>query len=1077
MKTQLLIVLFLIPTVFGGIINVCTSGCGPYTTAQYALDHSADGDTIVLKSGQNLGPLTIPGNRHNLTFKSSLIDTYPRNYRIARNHPALARLTGVSVGDSFSWATITPRSATLTNKPGGATLPHGLAKGTKVVIGGARFSAYHCAIVNQPPYTTGACDASRVGFFNVRLDTGLANGMAVTFTGRTLPPPLQKETLYYVVNFTFGGSIATADKFQIAATPGGNPIAIPQFNPFGQDLVIEVPPLPQRIGDVMYVVSAPTPSTLQLSATPGGAPVTFTQTGKGYDGSRLNSGFTVTKVAPVHDITFDGIEVSSTSDDGVYYPFYVSGSIANDEGEHYAIRILRCWIHGADDQLDFPMATINIAGRDVEIGWSVIENAYSTGNDTQGIGFMSTGNVRIHDNEIKGNTEGIMSGGNFPWFAYKRNTNGISVYRNYLWKPLKAYSGIAASLVGPTQFQLLSRYKGADCASVAHDPNLGLHCFAYEGDESDPAKAVISRTEWTSPAAGSVFTATGSAGQVGFIYLLNGAFHMDYNFSGSVSCPAGVVCKLVPKPSFSPASTRIGIAVIGAGGTFDGSFYQQNRNAWSKNLLESKYGDGWVIEGNVFHRQSNCDGGFTCQDSAIQFTVGANGSGGGEPINYMVSSSNSVIRNNIFRHLSAGITGVGKTFAINNGGTGLAFEFAGFGQNVNNHVVNNLFLDIGSTEYSAIYDGFVTRLVATDKWIVEHNTAADIRMGFLAEQVTGTTYESNVLIPYRSACPPAGANCSHPAAASHAGVQNDAGPPPVPYFGGSGVGSWMTAQAAGNIDAKSQFLNNIIMNRAGWVYHTMRGTDYPAGTYLIQADDTMPRRVKLDPSVLFVGWRERDNSVPPNGLNYRAGNYRLAPGMAAAFPARDQRAIGADIDEIEALTGRSGVDVERGWPTFAERTERKISAGASVTVLSYKTNDSPCTIQVWPNAAYNGTPAVNITDAGAEVLGGITFVALPGLKPGAYYGKRWCGSEVDVFKFTAATATPELTLHLTAPAGAVSCQVEYGPTAALGSSTTAVPATNNACSITAPSAAYWRPAFLSATGDVISRGNIERRGL
>jgi len=111
------------------------------------------------------------------------------------------------------------------------------------------------------------------------------------------------------------------------------------------------------------------------------------------------------------------------------------------------------------------------------------------------------------------------------------------------------------------------------------------------------------------------------------------------------------------------------------------------------------------------------------------------------------------------------------------------------------------------------------------------------------------------------------------------------------------------------------------------------------------------------------------------------------------------------------------------------------------------------------------------------VLGGITFVALPGLKPGAYYGKRWCGSEVDVFKFTAATATPELTLHLTAPAGAVSCQVEYGPTAALGSSTTAVPATNNACSITAPSAAYWRPAFLSATGDVISRGNIERRGL
>src|SRR4029077_125864 len=169
------------------------------------------------------------------------------------------------------------------------------------------------------------------------------------------------------------------------------------------------------------------------------------------------------------------------------------------------------------------------------------------------------------------------------------------------------------------------------------DPNLAFRCFAYEGDESNPAAATISRTEWTRSAADSMFSANGSAGQTGFIYLLNGVFHMDYNFSGSVTCPEGVVCKFVANPSFSSASTRIGIAVIGSGGQFDGSFYQENRNVWSKNLIESKYGDGWVIEGNVFHRQCNCDNGLTCQDPAIQFTVGANGSGGGEPVDYLVS--------------------------------------------------------------------------------------------------------------------------------------------------------------------------------------------------------------------------------------------------------------------------------------------------------------------------------------------------------------------------------------------------------------------------------------------------------
>jgi hypothetical protein len=235
--------------------------------------------------------------------------------------------------------------------------------------------------------------------------------------------------------------------------------------------------------------------------------------------------------------------------------------------------------------------------------------------------------------------------------------------------------------VSPTQFQLLSRYQQADCSSVAGSANLGYRCFAYEAQETPgtatpPSAAVVSRTEWDESASASTFSVTGSAGQKGYLYLLGGVFYMDHNFSGSVSCPSGIACTFVAAPSFPVLSTRIGIEVMGSDGSghnyFDsGSFYQENRNVWSKNLLESKYGDGWLIEGNVFHRQSNCDNGSTCQDPAIQFTLSANGSGSADPVNYLVSSSNSIIRNNVFRMLSAGVVAVGKTFAINTGATGL----------------------------------------------------------------------------------------------------------------------------------------------------------------------------------------------------------------------------------------------------------------------------------------------------------------------------------------------------------------------------------------------------------------------
>lgn len=1003
-------------------ITACSSGCN-YTTAQAALNASSNGDTLILTAGQNLGSLTIPGNRHDLTIKSSLIDTYPRGYRITRSSADLARLTTVTIGDFAGWGTTAPGGSTLTNSPGGTTQAHGLNVGDSVTVGGTYYSTYLCASINQPPYVDGACDSTRVGFMNIRGDTKLGNGSVLYFKGRTLPSPLLLNTPYYIVTFTRGGSPANPDKFQIAATLNGSPISIPQFNPFGQDLVVEVPPLPRQIGDTMYVVSTATSTTLQLSPTMGGMPTVWTQIPYGYNGGGFSSGISITKTSPVYNIVFDGIEVFPTSDAGVYYPFYVVAYIANSAGEHHDIKILRCWIHGADDQEDFPSAMVNVAARNLEIGWNVIENSYSTVTDSQNIAFMSTANVSIHDNELKGATEGIISGGNFPWFAFQTNTTGISVYRNYIWKPLKAYTGIVAVYVGPTQFQLLSRFvasvlggssSASDCSVTASDANMALHCFAYEAQETPgtatpPSAPAVSRTEWSASAANSMFTVTGTSGQAGYIYLLGGIFHMDYNYGGTVSCPSGIVCTFVSTPVFPVSSTRIGIALVGSNGTGDNffdlaTFYGENRNVWSKNLLESKYGDNWLIEGNVFHRQSNCDGGDSCQAPAIQFTIAVNGSGASDPVNYLVSSSQSIIRNNIFRMMSAGIVAQGKSFfGTTQGSVGNIWEFYGFGRSLANSVQNNLFMDLGSNEYQAYANGALAQLANTEAFTVTHNTGVDVRIGFLGNVGLGpnksATFRSNVTAGYRSACPGWPGSCANPAATSEIGVQNPNGLPPIAYSGGDSSNNWTGAITQNDFDANSNFDNNLVMNRPAFgTFLTNRPVSYPNTTWLVEPTDT-----PNDPNTLFTTWNERDNSVAPNGLIYRAGNYRLATGQPALYPAYDSRTIGADIDEIEALTGRAGIDVENGNPMFSDRTARTISAG----VISYTSNSSTCLITVWPNSSYSGAPTVNTTDSGIAPVNGRISVTLSGISSNTnYFGKRWCGSEVDVFMIPAIVIPP-----------------------------------------------------------------------
>jgi len=1041
--------------------TVCASGCG-YTTIQAAFNSATPGDAIQVTSGYTAaGPLTIPGGSHGLTIKSSLIDTYPRNTRIKRNSAYTAKVDQVTIGDSRAFGLLPSASSIITTQS-----PHGFSIGDPVVVGAERFSAYYCGTLFQPPYDTlygGApgsdkltCAASRVGFINVRTDTGLSNGKTVYFTGRTLPPPLVSGKPYYIVNFAIGNSWPlNADQFQVSLSPGGSPVLLGPnwqntsisgvpFDPTGQDFNIVVPPLPAMDQQTMYIVGTPTPSQLQLSTTLGGQPVNFTQAAKGYNGSGFSLGFYITRNLPVWDITFDGIEFSPPTDNQVYYVFYIQNSINSDAGESHDIRILRCWGHGHDDQEDFPFSIFYLTGRDMEVGWSIAEGTYATYADTTNIGIVSTGNVWIHDNELVAATEGIFSGGNYPWFANVKNTTGIRVERNFIRKRLKDFHGLWPYLIDANHFSLqVLESGGSDCAANASSPNLGLQCYWWETDESSPdytpENPKISRHVWDKAPADSMFAVTGGSaawcpqylsgqglGQwgCGFLYALNGQIHMDYSFTGAVTCPSGVVCAYVSQPFFPAASSRLGMAMMDLGG-FQSDFYMQNRHVYQKTEIESKYADKWYISGNVFQHQSNCDGGTSCQSEAIHWTLGGNGSGNGEPINSAVSTSDSIATNNIFRGLASGIGGTGETYGINIGARGATYEWQGFGKSVNNRIVNNLFYDIGSSEYTRFSnDGYLnsqtnagyksTQQPTIGGWVVSHNTAVDVRRFVVPNNLSGGVFESNVVVPYRfggenpasgTLLPCPGPNCpyTHVAASTHIGVQDDIGNGWAPSFGGG----FVQALQQGLIDSTTTLRNNILMNRPGIVYTTTVPTNYPNGTYLVQESDRMPGGLVPDPSILFQVWIERDNAQPPTGLNYRNSNFRLAPGMAATYPSADARVIGADIDEIEAITGPAGVDVEQGRAKFSDRSARQISAGSTTAVISYVPDGQSCAITIWPNTSYSGPPAASLTDSGAPIINGRVSVTVAGLSPGTYYqGKRICGvqgsltAEYDILSFT-----------------------------------------------------------------------------
>jgi hypothetical protein len=973
---------FIVALAAADTVYVCSSGtmedgrqCD-YKNLQAAVDAVPDGTTIIMRSGDTSPHVVIPGGRHDLTFKSSQIDNYPRGYRITRGHPALAKIRAiglrqaVQIGDDFTFGV--PDLGTDIVR---FAANHGFTPGTAVTVQGRRFSPFYCESAGIEPFGV-QCPQEKVGSLMIRGNSFLRNGDVVYFRSPVLPSPLQEDTPYYIVGFVRGaGTNESPDQFQIATQQGGVPLALTGYKA-DSGLVMEVGMAPFRVGDVAYVVQTPTRTTLKLSQTPGGEPVPFTQTSSGYNGAGFVAGSQVVRLAAVRNVVFDGFEMTNDPDHDPWHLMYVSATSPHRDGEHTGIRVLRCWLHADDDQDSMPHQGIYLGARDSEVGWSIIEGMWSNFADTQAIALVSRGNVWVHDNLLSATGECLMSGGNFPPF-FPDTASNFRIERNYFYKPLTWWSSLQFSPVNDVTFQLVSRNSSKPCSTVAADKSLSGRCFWYEG--SDLPTPSWRRYELGQDLKIGLDGVTSSGRMI--LYAQGGVIRLQHNLNGTVSCPSEVECIYVEKPFFPEGSTRLSGTVVNRGKIDPGTWWLDNRPPWVKNALESKYGDEWHVEGNVFHRQFMFPGGVISQDTLIQFTLAANGSSDVDAAAYTVSSSNSVFRNNIFRHSGQGITGNGKTFGPS--GTFARKEMSGLGKVVNNRVENNLFVDIGSSEWTNTVRGAPFMHQLNEDWKFVHNTAVDIRQSQVGIKLNkNIDVSSNVFIPYDAATHPGALNL----------LRN------FPEVNGDGVTGWVPAANPANpyhfLEGDSRFERNILLNRNAWTNASGRPTWYPSSTYL---NDVAKDRVP-DLSDLFVTWvpRPQDDWA---GVHYREGNYRLRAPEAQKYPAVDQRVIGADIDEIESLTGPFGKDVEEGIPTFAERSERKAERSGSEIVISYLPVDSDaCSIRVWDNESYAGPPRAEATDESAELSDGRRQLRIQG--PAAdipLYVKRVCGAAVDVF--------------------------------------------------------------------------------
>lgn len=894
---------------------------------------------------------------------------------------------------------------------------------------------YEGATASGRPYLIDGPCIGRPSSIYVRFGTiTLTNGLPVRVFGKSLPPELRQGGTYWIRDYGFGsyGTFNGSGTFRLAATAGGPALT---FSSKAQALYIEYPVYPLQANTGYFVVNK-SGQSVQLALTKGGPPINLTHvTGMPW----------FAKVEAAQNYTFRGIRMVPQPGHFLFYTALL-GEFANHVRSLPKNFNFEKFMWGGNWGADSLYYGIGFNGDGLTIRDSYCSDVAGT-PDTQCLSSTnSKGNILVENTYLSAMGENFMAGGAHPSIRGIQPEN-LTFRRVHFHKPKYWWAQLAYGGAANNGFRLRSRWQAENC-NVSATRNVGGQCFGYDRNE-------VRYPLLTDVIFGMNPSQTGT---VEFGIRTGIGWYAQYTSTiTGLTCPTGFTCEAVGSINWPADALKYGRVTMS-----NGTPTHTNTglvSSWvAKNSFEVKLGRRVACEGCVFQNVWLHVAGGQWQGPTIHPQIASTNT---EPFAYWLGTTDMLFKNSVWLDVITG-TSLQQSTNINSLRKEARTTNVG-GRHVfrNNLIAGNDNVRLGfytgtNIAYQASNTTF--RVDAPDV-VLDHNTIVDAELGSVQFNSTAgqrIQITNNIWVP----------------------IKRNGGY--LPHAGGTGQNQYCGLINAGR-NAGGIWDRNILMNRNGV---TNPGTDvgtcgiagieYPTNTWLISGTQDLP-------ATLFRAWAQ--SLCDPNSNAFcvdrtYATNLRIATAQyksGGARQATDGRDLGADIDEIESETGPWGSDVIAGRPPFYIRSSRNIMPGATSAVISYTPLDAvACTLKVWGNPAYSGTPAVDMNDSGVGITGGSRQVRLSSLTSDTeYYGKRWCGNAVDVFSFRTLSTDEGRTIHVNGAAvSAFSAVLESGTTAESLAAGAPV-ACSSTCTLAIPGDhKYYRVAYHNSNNQVLSRSDV-----
>lgn len=594
------------------------------------------------------------------------------------------------------------------------------------------------------------------------------------------------------------------------------------------------------------------------------------------------------------------------------------------------------------------------------------------------------GNNTFVNNYLNAAGENIMAGGATP--AVRELTpRNLHFERNYFPKSLYWNYGIDYTESGLTNgFRIASSFPPStngtsttDCGTAYTQGAPAMQCYVYTLDDT---RCVLTTDQAFTTLSGSGTIAIGVLPDCTFI-----AKH-DNGITLGDGCPSEFSCEDTGASVVWPSDAlrHFNVTVVSGNPAKDDTNLIQN--IVTKNSFEAKLGQSWTVIGNVFgpkwldHRNGQWQG------PTFHPQIASNN---GEAFSWWTDVRNMVLKFNQFEDVIQNISTQQSTFLNSDRREANVSGFGGSNVFEHNVFYGNNTYNLGkyggstwSTSYQTSNIGF---RINSPSNVIRHNTSIDAEIISVFMSNSSANYNiitDNVFVP----------------------LKRTSNTPVFPAIN-STLSVTPCAMLAEGVNVNGTIDRNILMNINSAASSNddvgtcgTAGIDYPTNTWLLNGANDVP-------DTLFTSWARAacgpdvtSECATRTSLNLRIADTTYKAG--GANDATDGTDLGADIDQVEAYIGKLGSNVKNGIPPFNRRSGRRVVPSNTSANLIYLPSTGGCNVKIWDSPKFIGTPVFDSADASGSLSNRFLTVSVPGLTTKTkYYGKRWCGTEVDVFRF------------------------------------------------------------------------------